>query len=109
MKLRRALGWDALILARRWHNLAEAGTGIYGPIPQEIRVWIVDKRPIAWCFHYLNVLNSPKGFPPSGADLRSVYKLAEKVGTVFDSSLSQYEAAVVTLERSQREGQPGVL
>src|SRR5262245_21333852 len=28
--LRRALGWDCLILARQWHDFEEAGTGVYG-------------------------------------------------------------------------------
>src|SRR5262249_12613110 len=41
-ELRRALGWDALILAREWHDFAAAGKGVYGPVPQEIRVWVVD-------------------------------------------------------------------
>jgi hypothetical protein len=37
-ELRRVLGWDALILAREWCELAEAGVGSYGPVPQEVRV-----------------------------------------------------------------------
>src|SRR5207245_3490350 len=57
--LRRALGWDALILAREWLDLAVAGEGRYGPVPQEVRVWIVDGVPFAWSFHYLNVLQHP--------------------------------------------------
>src|SRR5262245_14545856 len=59
-ELRRALGWDAVILARRWHEFAEAGKGVYGPVPQEVRVWVVDGRPFAWSFHYLNVIASPR-------------------------------------------------
>src|SRR5947208_2275032 len=63
-ELRRALGWNALILARAWHEFAEAGRSVYGPVPQEVRVWIVDQVPFAWSFHYLNVVKNPRGFPP---------------------------------------------
>jgi hypothetical protein len=84
-ELRRVLGWDALLLAREWHDLAEAGRGMYGPIPQEVRVWIVDGRPFAWSFHYLNVLPDPAGFPPSPADLRTLAELAACVGSAFRS------------------------
>src|SRR5262245_6027456 len=62
--LRRAIQWDAIILAREWVDLAPAGAGVYGKIPQEIRVWIVDGAPIAWSFHYLQVISDPAGFPP---------------------------------------------
>src|SRR5437588_10471600 len=41
-ELRRALGWDTVILAREWLNLASSGEGRYGPLPQEVRTWIVD-------------------------------------------------------------------
>jgi hypothetical protein len=85
VELRRALGWDALILARRWHELAEAGRGVYGPVPQEIRVWIVDGRPFAWSFHYLNVIAGPKGFPPAAEDLRVLSELGQRVGAAFRS------------------------
>jgi hypothetical protein len=33
--LRRALGWDVLILVREWLDLAPAGEGRYGPVPME--------------------------------------------------------------------------
>jgi hypothetical protein len=85
VELRRALGWDALILAREWHQFAQAGAGVYGPIPQEVRVWVVDGRPYAWSFHYLNVFSSPKGFPPSAEDLRLLEALAGRVGRAFRS------------------------
>jgi hypothetical protein len=85
VELRRVLGWDALILARRWHEFAEAGKGIYGPVPQEVRVWVVDGRPLAWSFHYLGVLPSPKGFPPTDSDLRLLSDLAARVGSAFQS------------------------
>src|SRR5262249_33853959 len=55
--LRRALGWDALILAREWLELAPAGEGRYGPGPQEGRGWIGDGGPLAWSFPYLNVVH----------------------------------------------------
>ena len=84
-ELRRVLGWDALLLAREWHNLAEAGRGKYGPIPQEVRVWILDGRPFAWSFHYLNVLPNPAGFPPTLADLRTLAELAGRIGSAFRS------------------------
>jgi hypothetical protein len=84
-ELRRGLGWDALILARRWHDFAEAGAGVYGPIPQEVRVWVVDGRSFAWSFHYLNVLPAPKGFPPAAVDLHALLELAHLVGAAFRS------------------------
>src|SRR5262249_21680174 len=86
-ELRRALGWDALILARAWHEFAEAGQSVYGPVPQEVRVWIVDQVPFAWSFHYLNVVSAPRGFPPSGSDLRLVEGLAREVARAFRSRL----------------------
>src|SRR5262249_42408908 len=52
--LRRAFGWDTPILARQWINVAVAGKFMFGDAPQEIRVWIVDRRPVAWSFHYLH-------------------------------------------------------
>ncbi len=85
--LRRALGWDALILAREWVELAEAGAGRYGPVPQEIRAWVVDGVPFGWSFHYLNVLKRPKGFPPSPDDLDELGRLAAQVGAAFRSRL----------------------
>jgi hypothetical protein len=84
-ELRRALGWDALILAREWRKLAPAGAGVYGPIPQEVRVWVVDGLPYAWSFHYLNILATPKGFPPAEEDLRLLQALARRVGMAFRS------------------------
>lgn len=85
--LRRALGWDALILAREWVKLAAAGEGHHGPIPQEVRVWIVDRVPRAWAFHYLNVLQSPKGFPPSAADLKILAAWGSQIASAFSSRL----------------------
>jgi hypothetical protein len=84
-ELRRVLGWDALVLAREWCELAEAGIGSYGPVPQEVRVWVVDGLPHAWSFHYLNVLPSPKGFPLTRDDLRELQSLAIRVGCAFHS------------------------
>src|SRR5258708_21338705 len=84
-EVRRVLGWDALILAREWRKFAEAGAAIYGPVAQEVRVWVVDGHPFAWSFHYLNVVASPKGFPPSKADLGLLATLAGRVGGSFRS------------------------
>ncbi len=86
-ELRRALGWDSLILARQWCDLAPAGASVYGPVPQEIRTWIVDGTPHAWSFHYLNVVKDPTGFPPTDADLAKLRELAGRVGTAFRSRL----------------------
>jgi hypothetical protein len=85
--LRRALGWDALILARAWHELAEAGQSVYGPVAQEVRVWIVDQLPFAWSFHYLNVVRHPRGFPPSDDELHVVAGMAREIGRAFRSRL----------------------
>jgi len=84
-ELRRTLGWDALVLARRWHEFAEAGPGVYGPVPQEVRVWIVDGQPFAWSFHYLSLLAVPKGFPPAVTDLHVLSELAQRIGAAFRS------------------------
>lgn len=84
-ELRRALGWDSLILARQWHDFAEAGSGVYGPLPQEVRVWIIDEAAFAWSFHYPAVVAMPKEFPPSAAGLRELYEMGTKVGSAFRS------------------------
>lgn len=85
--LRRAFGWDAKILARQWVDVAVAGRWMFGEAPQEIRVWIVDHLPVAWSFHYLHVVATPKGFPPSDDDLRLLGELAAKIGRCFKSRL----------------------
>ena len=86
-ELRRALGWDSVILAREWCELARAGDSVYGPVPQEVRVWVVDGEPYAWSFHYLNVVARPEGFPPSKDDLRTIEDLGRSVGRAFGSRL----------------------
>lgn len=86
-ELRRAFGWDALVLARAWHDFAEAGQSVYGPVVQEVRVWIVDRLPFAWSFHYMNVVREPRGFPPSEDDLRAIAEMAGEVGRAFRSRL----------------------
>jgi len=85
--LRRALGWDATVLVRQWLDLATAGEGRYGLVPQEIRVWVVDKIPCAWSFHYMNIVPNPVGFPPSDDDLAVLRQQAGEVGTAFNSRL----------------------
>ncbi len=85
--LRRALGWDAVILARQWIELADAGEGRYGPLPQEVRTWVVDGIPFAWSFHHMHIVPKPKGFPLSTEDLATLTELAGKVGTAFSSRL----------------------
>jgi len=85
--LRRAFGWDTPILARQWIDVAVAGTWMFGEAPQEVRVWIVDHVPVAWSFHYLHAVKTPKGFPPSHNNLQLLADLAVKVGGVFRSRL----------------------
>ena len=86
-ELRRAFGWDALILAREWLALAPSGEGRYGPMPQEVRVWIVDGSPVAWSFHHLHIVSRPKGFPLSSADLSRLRDLSRQVALAFRSRL----------------------
>jgi hypothetical protein len=86
-ELRRALAWDATVLAREWLKLAEAGEGRYGPVPQEVRTWVVDGAPFAWSFHHLHIVPRPKGFPPSAEDLAELRRLAGEVASAFRSRL----------------------
>jgi hypothetical protein len=86
-ELRRALGWDAVILARQWLRLTVAGEGRYGPVPQEIRTWSVDGVPVAWSFHYQHIVPRPSGFPPSAADLAALAQMAAEVAAAFRSRL----------------------
>jgi hypothetical protein len=85
--LRRAFGWDAVVLARQWLDLAAAGEGRYGPLPQEVRTWVVDGVPFAWSFHYIQIVARPSGFPPSEGDLQRLRHLAGEVGLAFRSRL----------------------
>jgi hypothetical protein len=86
-ELRRALGWDAVILARQWLNLARAGESRYGPLPQEVRTWMVDGVPLAWSFHHLHIVPRPDGFPPSTDDLTTLRQMAGEVAAAFCSRL----------------------
>jgi hypothetical protein len=86
-ELRRALGWDATILAREWLDLATAGAGRYGPVPQEVRIWVVDGAPVAWSFHHMHIVPRPKGFPHSPDDLAELRRLAGQVASSFRSRL----------------------
>lgn len=85
--LRRAFGWNTPILARKWIDVAVAGKYMYGDAPQEIRVWIVDRVPAAWSFHYLHVVRDPRGFPPSADELHAITEMAAKIGAAFDARL----------------------
>lgn len=85
--LRRTLGWDAVVIARQWLDLARAGEGRYGPVAQEVRTWAVDAVPIAWSFHHLHLIAKPKGFPPSAEDLARIRSMAADVASAFRSRL----------------------
>lgn len=95
-ELRRALKWDAVILAREWLELAPAGEGTYGPVPQEVRVWVLDGEPFAWSFHHLHIVPKPAGFPPSSADIECIDDIAASVATVFRSRLVAVDVAKTT-------------
>jgi hypothetical protein len=86
-ELRRVLEWDAVILARQWLDLEPAGDGHYGPVPQEVRVWVVDGLPAAWSFHYMQSVQKPRGFPPSESDLEVLRRQAAAVASAFSSRL----------------------
>jgi hypothetical protein len=85
--MRRALGWDATILARQWLDLVPAGDSCYGPLPQELRTWVVDTVPFAWSFHYLHLVPNPAGFPPTAADLAILRQMAGEIASVFRSRM----------------------
>jgi hypothetical protein len=87
VELRRALGWDAVMLAREWLDLTPAGDGKYGPAPLEVRTWCVDGMPFAWSFHHLHLVPRPAGFPLSHDDLTTLRRLAGDVAGVFRSRL----------------------
>jgi len=85
--LRRAFGWDMPILAREWIDVAVAGKYMFGDAPQEVRVWLVDGRPVAWSFHYLHVVATPRGFPLKPNDTDQLADMAAKIGAAFDARL----------------------
>ena len=85
--LRRAFGWDTPILAREWIEVAVAGRFMFGDAPQEIRVWIVDHKPVAWSFHYMHVVQKPKGFPPKDKELILLAEMAARIGSAFGAYL----------------------
>lgn len=84
-ELRRLLGWNALVIAREWKECVQAGTGTYGTLPQEVRVWVVDGKPFAWSFQHLKDIPKPNGFPPSQSDLMQLSSLAEEIASAFGS------------------------
>ena len=84
-ELRRMLGWNALVVAREWKECVEAGTGTYGTLPQEIRVWVVDGKPFAWSFQHLKSIRKPIGFPPSTVELKELAGMAQRIAAAFNS------------------------
>ncbi len=85
--LRRGIRWDAVILAREWLEIEQAGASAHGSVPLEVRVWIVDRVPFAWSFHHLHVAPKPQGFPLALADLTELKRLANGVAPAFQSRL----------------------
>jgi hypothetical protein len=85
--LRRVFGWDTPILARQWIEVAVAGKFMFGDAPQEVRVWIVDHRPVAWSFHYLHAVPNPIGFPPKAEELSLLADMAARIGSAFGAYL----------------------
>lgn len=67
--------------------MAVAGKFMFGNAPQEVRVWIVDHKSIAWSFHYLHAVPRPRGFPPRPDELATLSNLATKIGSAFDAHL----------------------
>lgn len=49
-------------------DLAGAGQGQYDSVPQEVRVWCIDRIATFWSFHYMHEIADPIGFPLSDAD-----------------------------------------
>ena len=85
--LRRAFGWDMPILARQWLDIAASGKWMFGDAPHEVRVWVVDRQPVAWSFHYLHAISTPVGFPPSSEEFKLLAELASEVAKPFSSRL----------------------
>ncbi|MEL6106737.1 MAG: ATP-grasp domain-containing protein [Planctomycetota bacterium] len=85
--LRRVFGWDETILCRQWLEIEKAGDSMYGPIPVEVRCWIIDELPFAWSFHHLHAAPHAKGFPLSESDLKLIQRTATSVGQCFRSRL----------------------
>lgn len=86
-ELRRAFGWDELILARQWLDIVDAGQSMYGPIPLEIRTWIIDQVPYAWSFHHVHAAPNANGFPLTKSDLSTLNQYAADIGRSFTSRL----------------------
>jgi hypothetical protein len=84
-ELRRLLGWNAVVVVREWKECHPAGTGTYGTLPQEVRIWVIDGKSFAWSFQHLQAIPKPAGFPPSNEDLSHLGLLAEKVAIAFSA------------------------
>ena len=85
-ELRRAFGFDQPILAREWLNIVTAGKTAYGPVPLEIRTWIVDSVPFAWSFHHLQFGGNSELFPLARNDIDRLFDIASQVNC-FESRL----------------------
>ncbi len=85
-ELRRAFGFNQPILAREWLAIVPAGESAYGPVPMEIRTWIVDSVPFAWSFHHLHLIKNSSLFPLSCDDRSKLLELASKINC-FESRL----------------------
>jgi hypothetical protein len=64
-----------------------AGKFMFGDAPQEVRVWIVDHKPVAWSFHYLHVVPNPCGFPPGADELTLLAEMGTRIGSAFGAFL----------------------
>ena len=84
-ELRRLLGWNALVIVREWKECVQAGTSTYGPLPKEVRVWVIDGKPFAWSFQHIQAIPKPAGFPPSDKELTLLATFAEQVATAFSA------------------------
>ena len=80
-------GFVMSVVAREWLDLAPAGEGRYGPVPQEVRCWVVDGVPVAWSFHYLHVVQTPVGLPLSEKDTLLLRSMCRDVAAAFRSRL----------------------
>lgn len=94
--LRYAYGWDSEIVAREWLDLAIAGKGMYGSVPQEVRVWCIRGVAEFWSFHFMHEIDDPTGFPISDADKDLLRSQANELAKLFDSRFMVCDFAKLT-------------